>query len=275
MAAKKLQIGTHVILIVVTMLVVYPVIFMVLNALKTGPETALSPFSFPAVLQWDNFAAAWQVVAPAFTFTFWIEVISVLGTLITSLLSAYAFAKLTFFGRRIVFMAIFGLLLIPGFLSLIPLFLEVKDFDMLNSGWGLVLPYIAGGQAFNIFVLRGYMETLPGELFEAAQIDGANHWQQFWRIATPLSIPILITLALMQIVGIYGDYVFPSLVLNSSQQTVALAIASFTPPPLAPSINAVNMQLAAFTLSSIPIAVLFFLLMPYFVKGMTSGALKM
>ncbi len=91
----------------------------------------------------------------------------------------------------------------------------------------------------------------------------------------PLAVPMLITLALLQIVGIYGDYVFPSLVLNSTQHTVSLAIANFTPPAMAPDINAVNIQLAAFTLSAVPIAMLFFALMKYFVNGMSSGALKM
>jgi len=92
----------------------------------------------------------------------------------------------------------------------------------------------------------------------------------------PLAVPMLITLALLQIVGIYGDYVFPSLVLNATQHTVSLAIANFTPPAMAPDINAVNIQLAVFTLSAVPIAILLvFALMKYFVNGMSSGALKM
>jgi multiple sugar transport system permease protein/raffinose/stachyose/melibiose transport system permease protein len=113
-------------------------------------------------------------------------------------------------------------------------------------------------------------------MFEAARIDGAGHWRMFLNFALPLSVPMLIALGLMQFVAIYGDYVFPSLVLSSSgMHTVSLAVANFTPPPMAPDINSTNIQLAAFTLASIPIAILFFTLMKYFVNGMSSGALKM
>ncbi len=275
MTRRRNNKATHVFLVTLGALTLYPMVFMVVNAMRSGLATATAPFGLPSHLDWMNFVYAWDGISSAFALTGWIELVSVLVTLSTAVLAAYAFARMRFRGKNALFTAMFALLVIPGFLTLIPLFLEIRDFNLLNTAWGLILPYIAGGQAFAIFVLRSFIETIPEEMFEAARIDGANHWRMFLNFAVPLSVPMLITLGLLQVVGIYGDYVFPSLVLNSTQRTVSLAIANFTPPALAPNINAVNIQLAAFTLSAIPIAILFFALMKYFVNGMSSGALKM
>ncbi len=275
MTQRRNAATTHVFLVTLGALTVYPMFFMVVNAMRSGLATATAPFGLPNHFDWMNFVYAWDGIASAFALTGWIEVVSVFVSLAIAVLAAYAFARMHFRGKTVLFTAMFALLVIPGFLTLIPLFLEIRDFNLLNTAWGLIFPYIAGGQAFAIFVLRSFIETIPEEMFEAARIDGANHWRMFLNFVVPLSVPMLITVGLLQVVGIYGDYVFPSLVLNSTQRTVSLAIANFTPPALAPNINAVNIQLAAFTLSAIPIAILFFALMKYFVNGMSSGALKM
>lgn len=268
--------GTHVFLAILAALSLYPIFFMVVNAMRSGLSTATDPFGLPTHLRLVNFEYAWDGIASAFALTGWIEVVSVLATLAIAALAGYAFARMEFRGKNTLFMIIFALLVIPGFLTLIPLFLEIRNFHLLNTSWGLILPYIAGGQAFAIFVLRSFMQNIPEEMFEAARLDGANHWRMFFNFALPLSIPMLITLGLLQVVAIYGDYVFPSLVLsNSNVHTVSLAIANFTPPAMAPDINSVNIQLAAFTLAAIPIGILFFALMKYFINGMSSGAMKM
>lgn len=274
-ARRRPPLVLHVILLILAGLGLYPLIFMVLNALKSGIETASSPFSIPLHPLWQNVAQAFQVTDAAFWRSGVIVATSVALMLLFGLMAAYAFAKLTFPGRDKLFYAIFGLLLVPGFLVLIPLFLEIKDLHLLNSMWGLILPYIAGGQAFCIFILRTFIRALPDELFEAAKIDGATELPMFLRIVVPLSVPIVVTLALLNVVGLWSDYILPSLVLSTSHETLAMAVANFVPPPFAPSINAFNLQLAAFTLASIPIAILFMFLMRYFVAGITNGSIKM
>ena len=221
---------------------------------------------------------AWQSIAPAFGRTSLIVVVSVIAILLFSLMSAYVFARLNFREREILFYLVFGLLLVPAFLTLIPLFLEVKNMGLLGSIWGLILPYIAGGQAFSIFVLRTFIRGIPNELFEASRIDGANDIQIFYWIVIPLSLPILVTLGLLHFVALWSDFILPSLILQPANETVAMAIVNFQPPTAAVgsiAINAFNQQMAAFTLASIPIAVLFAFLMRYFVAGITNGALKM
>ncbi len=274
-ARRRPAIVLHIILLLLAGVSLYPMIFMVVNAAKTGIETGASPFSFPIHPLWQNFLQAFQATGPAFWRSGVIVSVSVFGMLLFGMLASYAFAKLDFPERNVLFYVVLGLLLVPPFLTLIPLFLEIKDMGLLDSRWGLILPYIAGGQAFCIFILRTFIRSIPNDLFEAAKIDGATELTMFGRIVVPLSVPIIVTLALLNVVGLWSDYILPSLILSTNHETVAMAIANFQPPPLAPSINAFNLQLAAFTLASIPIAILFLFLMRYFVAGMTNGAIKM
>jgi ABC-type glycerol-3-phosphate transport system permease component len=254
----------------------YPIFFLLVNALKDGLQYAANPFSIAVSAPFGQFFwQAWLYLEPSFVRTIYITLVSTFGVVALAMLSAYAFARIQFFGRTFLFYAVFGLLLVPGFLTLIPLFVDIRHFGLLNNYWGLILPYIAGGQAFAVFVFRGFIEGLPNELFEAARIDGANDLQMFGRLVVPLSLPVMITIALLQVTGIWGDYVFPSLVLTTNKATVAMAIANFQPPPSVVSINVVDLQFAAYLVASIPMILLFLFFMRYFVAGVTSGAIKM
>jgi len=276
MTAKRPNIGLNIILVIYVLLSVYPIVFMLTNAFKDGMQTAVNPFTIAFAQPFGgNFIMAWQAISPEFYRSLYIVAISVVGIVAFAMLSAYSFARLEYPWKGFLFNAIFALLLVPGFLTLIPLFLEIKNLNLLNTSWGLILPYIAGSQAFAIFVFRTFIQAIPGELFEAARIDGANDIQMFTRLVIPLSVPVMVTIALLNINGIWGDYVLPSLILDPSHATVAVAIANFQPPQDAPSLNAGNMQLAAFAISSLPIAALFLFLMRYFVAGLTSGGVKM
>ncbi|MFD1676842.1 carbohydrate ABC transporter permease [Alicyclobacillus fodiniaquatilis] len=276
MTAKRPSVMLNTVLVILVILSIFPIFFMISNAFKDGVQTAANPFSIQFAKPFgSNFLLAWQVLSPAFFRTVVIVLISVLGIVALAMLSAYSFGRLDFPGKKMLFNIVFGLLLIPGFLTLIPLFLEIKNLGLLNSKWGLILPYIAGNQAFAIFVFRTFIQSLPGELFEAAYIDGASDIQIFTKVVIPLSVPIMVTIALLNINGLWGDYVLPSLILDPNHSTVAVTIANFQPPQDAPNINAGNMQDAAFTVSSIPIAALFLFLMRYFVSGITNGAIKM
>lgn len=276
MTAKRSNVGLNLVLVIYVLLSVYPIVFMLTNAFKDGLQTAVNPFTVTLAKPFgENFAMAWQAIAPDFFRSLSIVGVSVAGIVGLAMLSAYSFARLEYPYKAFLFNAVFALLLVPGFLTLIPLFLEIKNLHLLNTSWGLILPYISGSQAFAIFVFRTFIQGLPGELFEAARIDGANELQMFTRLVVPLSVPVMVTIALLNINGIWGDYVLPSVILDPSHATVAVAVANFQPPPDAPSLNAGNMQLAAFAIASLPIATLFLFLMRYFVAGLTSGGVKM
>lgn len=266
----------HAILLILAAIGLYPFIYMLVNSLKTGVQTTNNPWWFTSWrLMWSNYGSAFQATIQSYEKSIFITAVSVALILICAALSAYAFARLHFYGKEILFTVIFALLLVPGFLTLIPLFIEIKNLHLLNNVWGLILPYVAGGQAFAIFILRSFFRAIPDDLFDAAYIDGAGDMLIFRRIVLPLSVPVLVTLALLSIVGIWSDFLLPSLVLGTSDPTLAVAIVNFQAPPSAHQADVFNIQLAAFTLSSIPLALLFSFLMRYFVQGMTSGAIKM
>lgn len=272
------DVRSHIALLIIAALVLYPLFYMLVNAINTGITTATDPWWVGSVLQWQNYRDALAVVAPAFLRTVAIVVPSVAGTLICASPAAYAFARYRFRGRHVLFMVFFALLLIPGFVTLIPLVLEIRSLGLIDSTWGLVFPYIAGGQAFGVFILRTFYQQMSQDLIDAAHIDGATDVRIFVSVAVPLAIPVMITVAILQFVGLWSDYVLPSLILSSSTPTVAMAITNFSPPMIAgdaANLSGLNMQFASFVLASIPIGVLFAFLMRYFVQGITSGAVKL
>lgn len=271
--ARRNSLVGQCVLFVIAVLALFPIYFMIDNALRTGPETTASPFALATKPLWHNFILAWQASSGAYVQSTVVVSVSVLGIAVTTLLSGYAFARLRFRERELLFYVVFGLLLIPQFIILIPLYVEIKDLGLLGSRWGLILPYIAAGQALGAVVMRTFIAGIPEELFEAAKLDGANDFWLFRRLVVPLSAPVMIALGILNLVALWGDYVFPNLVLQDDP-TVAVSIVGFTPPALSPVLNSYNIQLAAFTLASVPIAVIIFLLMKYFVLGMSQNALK-
>jgi len=262
-------------LVVIGILSLFPIYFMAVTGLKNGIQLQENPFNIAIAHPFGTFyAQAWTYLEGDLLRTTLIVLSSVAGILALGMLSAYAFARMEFLGSTFLFYAIFGLLLIPSFLTLIPLFLEVKGMGLLNNPLALILPYIAGGQAFAIFVFRSSIQGIPEELFEAARVDGASHMRMLVRIAAPLCRPIMIAVALLNVTAFWGDYVFPSLVLGVPQSTVAMAIGNFQQPSAVPDVNLVNLQFAAYTIVSIPMIVLFIIFLKYFISGMSSGAVK-
>ena len=215
-------------LTVIGVLALFPMYFMAVTGLKNGIQLEKNPFNVAIAHPFGTFyATAWDYIDGDLLRTVLIIAASVAGILVLGMMSAYAFARMEFYGSGFLFYAIFGLLLIPSFLTLIPLFLEVRGLGLLDNPLALVLPYIAGGQAFAIFVFRSSIRGIPEELFEAARVDGASHLRMLLRIAAPLSRPIMIAVALLNITVFWGDYVFPSLVLVSpSRQRPWLSVIS-------------------------------------------------
>jgi ABC-type glycerol-3-phosphate transport system permease component len=266
----------YAVLIFIGVMALFPMYFMAVSGLRNGIQLQTHPFSLSLAKPFGTFySQAWGYLEGDFLRTGLIIASSVAGILIFGMSSAYAFARMEFLARGFLFYAIFGLLLIPSFLTLIPLFIEVKDMNLLGNPLSLILPYIAGGQAFAIFVFRSSIRDIPEELFEAARVDGASHLRMLLRIVAPLSRPIMIAVALLNVSAFWGDYVFPALVLNPISPTIAMAIGNFTPPPSVPTTNLVNLEFAAYTIVSIPMIILFVIFLRYFISGMASGAVKM
>ncbi|MCX6043785.1 MAG: carbohydrate ABC transporter permease, partial [Chloroflexi bacterium] len=213
----------HVILVIFAICTFYPLVFTLFTSFKDNSQF-FSTFWGPAFpLHWSNYTDAWQQLYPVLINTIFVGVISAFGVVFLASLSAYVFARHRFPGSSAIFYAIIALLMIPSVLTLIPLFLLVKNIGLLNTYWVLILPYIAGGQAFAIFVLRSFMAALPEEIFESARIDGASEFLIYRRIAVPMAKPILGTLAILALLGTWNDYIWPSVTLrNADLWTISL-----------------------------------------------------
>ena len=168
---------------------------------------------------------------------------------------------------------ILSLLMIPGVLQLVPRFILFKNMNLLNTYWVLIFPWIATGQAFGIFLLRSFFAGIPEEIFEAARIDGANEIQNFSRIGVPLCLPIMSTLAVMNLIWNWDDYIWPLITINDDRlQVIGVGIWKLTQSMME---TAPSPVFAAYIVSSAPVIILFSLANRVYVKGLMSGALKM
>jgi ABC-type glycerol-3-phosphate transport system permease component len=176
-------------------------------------------------------------------------------------------------------MGLLALLMIPGLLQLIPQYLILKQIGLLQpSGFrpyiGIMLGYIAGQQAFSVFIIRSFFDSQPEELFDAARIDGCNEYFAYIKIALPLIKPVLATITIMVLLGIWNDYLWPAVVtIDKNYFTIALGLLRFQS-----SLGRVMLygpRFAGYMVSALPLMVLYLLLMRYFIEGLTAGAIKM
>lgn len=262
----------HVALLALLALTFYPVVLLLLFSVKNNTQFYTKRFTLSLPFYLQNFADAWSSgIATYMANSTFYAVVAVVLTLSAAALSAYAFARMRFIGKELLFYLVLGLLMIPGVLTLVPSFVLMIDLNLLNTRWALWLPYAAGGQAFAIFVLRTFFAGLPEELFESARIDGAGEFTILRKITAPLSKPILGTLALLQVYGIWNDLVWPLTVITDPKlKTVMVGLLTFTDQfrtefgPL----------YAGYVIASIPLIVLFAFTSGLFIQGLTSGAIK-
>jgi ABC-type glycerol-3-phosphate transport system permease component len=215
---------------------------------------------------------AWTVMRRYVVNSFIVSGLSALGVAILGSGTAYIFARYRFLGSRFIFTFILATMVFPGVLTLVPSFLLVKQLGLLNTYWAMILPYVACGQVFAIFVFRSFFAGLSEELFESARLDGAGHWGLYWNIVLPLSRPVFSVVVIMNILGTWNNFLWPFLV-NTDDKHHVLASGLYTMAVSSVSADFGTM-FAAYTLSSIPLLVLFVYATKPFIRGMTSGALK-
>lgn len=248
---------------------------MLNKSFKTTIQDIHNPWWISFPLNFENYKLAWSYVGPYIMNTVIIAGSISAGILIVASLAAYVFARFKFPGREFLFILILVLLMIPGILSLIPSFVLVRDLNLLDRRLGVILPGIATGLPFAIFLLRTFFAGLPGELFEAGQIDGISPIQAFVNIALPLSTPILSALLIMNILNSWNEIIWARIVLTSeSMRTISVGLVPFTETYFAQTRSS-GPALAGYVISSLPLVIVFFFVSKQFIRGMTSGAFKM
>lgn len=253
---------------------VLPWVWMISTSLKNPDELAVYPIIWiPSPIRWDNYIQAFARAefARFFANTLLIAVPSVIGALLSNSMVAYGFARIRWPGRELVFALVLATLILPGFVTFIPLYLIFKNLNWINTYLPLVVPTFFGNP-FYVFMLRQFFMSLPEELADAARVDGASELRIFSQIILPLSRPALAVVALFQFIGSWNDYFGPLIYINDKAlYTISLGIAN-----MRSSYGFSNFAwiMAATCMSVLPIIVLFFFAQRTFIEGIALSGLK-
>lgn len=262
----------HLLLAPVAAVMLVPLVWMVILSLETKSEAAsFPPVLFPSGLHFSNYATTWNSVpfGDFFLNSLAYSAATVAGNLLFCSLAAYAFARLKFFGRDVLFVLLLATLMVPFQVLLIPTFLIVKDIGMVNSVGGLIMPNLCS--AFGIFMLRQFFRTLPVELEEAARIDGTSRLGILFKIVLPLSLPALATLGIIQFMWSWNDFLWPLIIINSAtRDPVQLGLATLQ----GAHYTEWNLLMAGTVMSQIPMLAVFLLAQRWFIRSIAFTGMK-
>ncbi len=269
--AKRAEIAKHTLVVLVLMFAFIPLLIMFVISFKSNQQFAVAPLTPTFPLHFENWAIGWQTISGYIANSIVISVLAVVLTLVPALLSAFVFARYRFPGKTVLWYALLGLLFMPGIMNLVPLFVLLRDLSMLNSMLALSTVYAVGGQVFCVFVLRNFIEDMPQDLFEAAQVDGASPLQQIWSLVIPMSGSILGTLAILRFLASWNSFVMPLVMLSSEyKQVIPVGLMRLD----GEYIKLWGPMMASFSIAAIPLVIIFLFTMRLFVKGLTAGAVK-
>lgn len=260
-------------LLFVAVLIITPLVYAILSGFRTTGQLAAQPLGLPDPWVWDNFLGVLQ--SSRFTKALWnstvIAVLTTILTLITASLAAFVLARFEFRGRGLVF-NVFALgLLFPLAVAILPLFLLLHGLGLLDNPWGVVLPQIAYGLPTSIIILRPFFRSIPGEIEDAAVIDGCTRFSFYRRILLPMSRPALTTIGVLTIIGSWNAFLLPLIVISSADQaTLPLAVRNFQ----AQYTQDTARVLAFAALSMIPALVFYVAAERQIVSGLAAGAVK-
>jgi len=194
-----------------------------------------------------------------------------IGAIATSSLAAYSFARLRFPARDVIFVIVLATMMLPGWVTLIPVYIIFRNLKMINTLWPLIIPSFFGGGAFNIFLLRQFFMTLPFELDDAAKIDGCSNFRIYWNVLLPLCKPALGAIAVFQFVAHWNDFFGPLIYLHSAEKmTLAVGLYRFKGPF---SVEW-NYLMAATVMVAVAPIVVYFLAQRYFIEGVVMSGMK-
>ncbi|MCL6087713.1 MAG: carbohydrate ABC transporter permease [Actinobacteria bacterium] len=270
-----INIPIQILCIFYSLVVLIPVSWAIVSSIRDSISFFKNPFGIPAIIQLSNFSEAWknENVAIYFRNSLFMTAVSVFFIILLSALASYALTRLKFVGRINILILFVSGLFVPSALLLLPLFILLNQIHLLGSLLGLILVYIAYSFCFTIFVLVPFFNMIPRELEEAAFIDGATHFQVFWRIIIPLARPGLILATIFNIFGIWNELILAwTLISEDSRKTLPVGLANI----LVRQNYSANYGIlfAAVTIAIAPIVILYIVFQRRLIGGLMAGALK-
>ncbi|WP_252502227.1 carbohydrate ABC transporter permease [Sporosarcina sp. Marseille-Q4943] len=273
MSKRLKQMMKYPILIVFSLIALYPIYLMFLSSVKPNLEILTAPLSFPKEFTLENFAVVWEKVN--FSSYVWnsvyVSALSIFFILFFSSLAAFYLSRYDFkWNAFILFFFMLGLM-IPMKLAILPLYMMMLKLGLLNSLNSLVIVYIAGNVPFAVFVFYGFFRSLPKDLDQSARLDGCNEFQIYYKIILPLMRPSLAIVGIVNLIGVWNDFFYPLIFIHDdAKNTIPLGMLSL----FGEYDTQWNLLFAGLTISSLPMIVAFLLASKQFIEGLTTGAVK-
>jgi multiple sugar transport system permease protein len=267
----------HLLLIVAALIVFLPFYWMILTALKTDIAVeATPPQLFTLNLQFRNFVDAYNATRFDLYFrnTIFVAFCSTLGTVVTTVLASFAFARLQFKGRDAIFIILLATMMIPGEMLVITNFVTIKNWGWDDSFKALIVPFMTS--VFYIFFLRQTFKQIPDELYLAAKVDGTSDFKYLIKIMVPIAKPTILTIIILSAIGSWNAYVWPSLVTSLSKDEFKLISNGLRDSAFVDELGRIkyNWQMAGSTIVTVPILIVFLSLKKYIIKGVSRSGIK-
>ena len=267
-------VAIYVFLILIAFVVLFPFYWMIISSLKTLDEYRLSvPTLFPRVIVFQNYVEAFEKanLGRLFLNTVYVGLVSTVLSLVITVLSAFAFARLEFKGRDTLFAILLATMMIPGELFTITNYQTVYYLGWMNTFTVLIVPFLVS--VFYIYLLKQNFLQIPNELYLAAKVDGTTDLKYLWKVMIPLALPTLISITILKMMGAWNSYVWPNLVTDSDQYRL---ITNGLRNAFVESTGDVNIpvQMAAVAIVSAPLFLVFLFLRKYIMKGVSRSGIK-
>ncbi len=249
-----------------------PFIFAIFISFKSIHQFTHHPFLPTFPLAFENYVFAYRLVIRYIFNSIFVSATAALFVIVIGVLSGYVFARYDFPLKNLLFFFFLALMMIPTVLSLVTRFTLVLNLGLRDTYWGLIIPYISGGQIIVIFVSRTFFENIPNSLFESAKIDGAGDLAMLYKIAIPLSRAIIWTLVIMNIISTWNAILWPLVIINKVElMPISIGLLHFK----GQTQSNIGAMMAGYLMASIPLLLVFAFASKQFVRGLTSGAVKM
>jgi len=260
------------IFILISLTILYPLAWMIYSSFKSNTDIFADVFALPRSLYFKNYLTVFTTGGMDIYFknSLLVTSVSVAGLLLFSSLGAYAFATFEFRGKTALYLFILIGLMVPPQALIISGFKWMAILKLLSTYWALIFTYFGWG-SFGVMVLRNFFQSVPGEIKDAARIDGAGHFQMFARIMLPLARPSLATIAIFYFMWIWNEFIYPLVYMQSQEKyTIPLGVLFFNGKYTIDW----GLQMAALTVATIPPLIVYYLFQKQFIRGILAGALK-
>ncbi len=253
---------------------IYPFLLAIATSFKTLPEINQNPVSLiPRDITFEGYERLFSFNVGRWTFNSALVAVTItLGNLVFASMAGYALARIPFPGSRWAFLVILGTMMIPGIVLIIPMFIILKTLGFINNYAGLIIPKLI--TAFGIFLMKQFFESVPKELEEAARIDGATPFQTFFRVVLPTARPALVALIIFSFQGAWNDFMHPLIVVTTNQSLYTLPLGLALLRGGMGQNLLWNSLMAGSMLTTVPMAIIFFVFQRYFIEGISYSGIK-